>query len=421
VKVVISHAYSRFNKGDAALVSVLVDEVTRTFRPTDLVVLTMDETSPGETIDGTPLESDFIYYASTRYGSKLPKLLYTTMMFATTCLWAFAFRHSGRDLWLPRPLRRLMRRYAAADLVIPVGGGYLRGSTRLDSIFNLALLLHPIVLTTLLDKPTVLFSQSVGPFSHAIERTMLRVVLNASGALILVREDKSLALLHDLRIRNAVRSVDAGFLFDSGDDSDLRAQLGLDPDRLLIGVTVRHWLDDAEQQRYQDACVQMIDHVIERHDADVVFIPQVTAKLIGDDDRSVSRAVLGGVHHEDRVHLIEDDVDHHQVKAMYADLDLLVGTRFHSVIFALTSSVPAVAIEYEHKTSGIMADLELDKWVIKMEDVTGSRLIACVDDLMAQTDAYRAQLDLLLPDYVDRARQAIVLTEQFYRASRDEG
>jgi colanic acid/amylovoran biosynthesis protein len=417
MNIIISHAYSRFNKGDAALVSVLIDEANRVLEPTDLVVLTMDETTSGETIDGIPIESDFIYFSSTRYNGKLPKLLYTAMMFVATFLWACVFRSTGHDIWIPRHLRRLMRLYSQADLVIPVGGGYLRGSDRVDSIFNLALLLHPIVLTTLLRKRTVLFSQSVGPFSHAIERSMLKLVLNTSGALLLVREDQSLALLHDLGVRNAVRSVDAGFLFESEQELDLRKQLGLEPTQFLVGVTVRQWLDESEQERYQDACAQMIDYLIERHDAFVIFIPQVTAALIGDDDRTVSRAVLNAVKRQDCVHLMEDDLDHHQVKAVYANLDLIVGTRFHSVIFALTSYVPAVAIEYEHKTSGIMTDLGLEEWVIKMQDVTGPRLISRIDDLIAQADEYRAQLHLLLPDYVEQARQAIVLTQQFYRGS----
>jgi colanic acid/amylovoran biosynthesis protein len=377
----------------------------------------MDETTSGETIDGTPIESDFIYYSSTRYDGKLPKLIYSTIMFATTFLWAWIFQHTGRDIWIPRHLRRLMKLYSTADLVIPVGGGYLRGSDRVDSIFNLTLLLHPIVITTLLRKPTVLFSQSVGPFSHAIERTMLKLVLNTSGALLLVREDQSLALLRDLGVRKTVRSVDAGFLFESDHDIDLRGQLGLEPTQFLVGVTVRQWLDHAEQKRYQDACAQMIDYLIERYDAHVVFIPQVTAALIGDDDRTASRAVLNAVQRQDCVHLMEDNFDHHQVKDMYANLDLVVGTRFHSVIFALTSYVPAIAIEYEHKTSGIMADLGLGQWVIKMQNVTGPRLIALIDDIIAQSDDYRAQLHSLLPDYVEQARQAIVLTQQFYIAS----
>ena len=45
-------------------------------------------------------------------------------------------------------------------------------------------------------------------------------------------------------------------------------------------------------------------------------------------------------------------------------LDYLVGTRFHSVIFALAARVPCIAIGYEHKTRGIMRDLSLDGWVL---------------------------------------------------------
>ena len=291
MKIVISHAYSRHNKGDAAIVSVLVDQIKHEFDPAELIILTRDETYHGELFDEVPIESDFIFLAASRYNDKFIKLTYSALMILFTTLWCYVFRLTGKDLWLPSNLRQLVRHYAEADLVIPVGGGYLRGSQRLDSIYNLTLLLHPIVLSSILGTPTVLFTQSVGPFYHTIERILLRVALKRSRALILLREDRSMELLSRLGVSNAIRSVDAGFLFGGGARIDLRQQLGLAADRLLIGFTVRSWLDADQQQGYQHAIAEMIDHVIDRYDAFVVFIPQVTAAFLGDDDSDVGRDI----------------------------------------------------------------------------------------------------------------------------------
>ena len=75
--------------------------------------------------------------------------------------------------------------------------------------------------------------------------------------------------------------------------------------------------------------------------------------------------------------------DHRQIKAAYNQLDFLIGTRFHSVIFSLTSGVPCIAIEYEHKSRGIMRELGLEHWVLAIGDVTEARLGRLFDKLVA--------------------------------------
>ena len=90
---------------------------------------------------------------------------------------------------------------------------------------------------------------------------------------------------------------------------------------------------------------------------------------------------------------------------MYGCLDLLVGTRFHSVIFAMTASVPVLAIEYEHKTSGIMHDLGLDEWVYDISTVDGAMLVAGLRRLFARRAEVVAQLAERMPAYQARARE----------------
>jgi len=145
--------------------------------------------------------------------------------------------------------------------------------------------------------------------------------------------------------------------------------------------------------------------MIHRHDARVVFIPQVTA-VKGDDDRRVAKRVHAQMRRRKHAHVMTDTPDHHAIKAMYDELDLLLGTRFHSVIFSLTSYVPVVAIEYEHKTSGIMRDIGLEKWVISIEEVTATELTALLEKALAEQTEYRAYLRDHLPLYVSRAQES---------------
>ena len=414
-RILITHFYSRTNKGDAALASVLISELRRQFGDPELSLLTPDRTEPGETFEGVPLESNFAYLSSFRFTKKVHKLGYAIALVFSTVVFCLARRRLRIDLWLPTDLRKVVQRYADADLVIPVGGGYMGGGRTVNSIFNTVLTLHPLVLAWLLGKPTVVFSQSFGPYKYRIERLLVRWVLNTCVILTLVREDESMAFLHGIGVPDPVRSVDSGFLLDSGDASaDLRSRFGLPADQLLIGVTGRHWLDPDPQDRYESAVAQTIDHLCEHHDAHIVFVPQVTAAFFDDDDRVANRSIADRTVHRDRVHVLEDELDPHEVKAVIEDIDLMIGTRFHSIIFSLTSYVPAVAIQYNHKASGIMSDLDLGDWLIMIDQVTEPALTALCERLIAEAPSYRKHLRAVIPPYQEEARRAVVLAQDAF-------
>ncbi len=133
----------------------------------------------------------------------------------------------------------------------------------------------------------------------------------------------------------------------------------------------------------------------------------MTAVRQVDDDRKASRAVYDQMKRQDRVVLMTDRLSHYEIKALYGSLDYLVGTRFHSVIFSLTSYVPAIAIEYEHKTRGIMQDLGLLKWVVKFGDVETKTLIDLFKKLLKEQKTYQHSLEKVVPPYVARTREAI--------------
>lgn len=146
----------------------------------------------------------------------------------------------------------------------------------------------------------------------------------------------------------------------------------------------------------------------------VVFIPQVTVDTYQDDDRYISQKVKNNMKYRDGAVLLSDKFTHHDIKSLYSGLDYIIGTRFHSVIFSLTSYVPAIAIEYEHKTGGIMKDLGLSDWVIKIEDVNSINLTKKFNDLVNFKKAYLDHLKSCLPAYIVDAKKTKLIIKNRY-------
>jgi colanic acid/amylovoran biosynthesis protein len=417
-RIIISHVYSSDNKGDAALTSVLIRDLKRKFKDATITILTLDAIAADEYFERVPKQPSFMSYALNKYHNPVVKLAYMIFMINSTLLWAAWYRLAEAYVYLPKHLREVAALYQDADLIVPVGGGYMRSRKGVMHRFNIPLLLHPLLLGYLLGKPTVLYAQSVGPFQNKFEKALVAFVLNRM-TLIMLREDTSVRLLASIGVtRNVIRTVDSGFLLSSRKKIDLRKAYCIPPASLLVGVTVRYWLTGKAQQRYEQAVAQALDNVIGTLHAHVVFIPQVTANK-GDDDRIVSRRVRDIMQHTSAITLVSDTPDHHHIKALYDNLDILLGTRFHSVIFSLTSHVPVLAIEYEHKTSGIMRDLGLEDWVIKIEDVTTPRLTELLQKLIQERTDYQSQLAITMPIYIEQAQKsADFLAEHYYMAAQ---
>jgi colanic acid/amylovoran biosynthesis protein len=413
--ILITHVYSSDNKGDAALTSVLLSDLRRIFPTARQKILKLDAVHKSGEFEGVPEHPAFMHYALNKFRNPLVKLVYVMYMIPATLVWALWYRWTSRELYLPRELREVARAYAAADLIVAVGGGYIRSRKGLLNRLNIPLLLHPLLFGAIVGKPTVLYSQSVGPFVHRYEPALVAYVLRRMN-LIILREDISVALLHKIGVTtNIVRSIDSGFLLQSHQSAHARERYRIPAKTLLIGVTVRAWLKGDAQTAYEQAVAQALDTTIQAYGAHALFIPQVTAAK-GDDDRLVSQRVRDLMQHKEAATVITDTPDHFEVKALYNELDVLLGTRFHSVIFSLTSFVPVLAIEYEHKTSGIMHDLKLDQWVVKIEDATSATLTQGLEDLIEQKVAYRTHLKKHVPPYVAQAERTADLVAERYAA-----
>jgi colanic acid/amylovoran biosynthesis protein len=412
MKILISHAYSNNNKGDAALLSVLVSDAKRAFPNADITVLTLDPIAENEQFEGVPVKNALMHYVLDSK-HRFVQVLRACSLVTTTLLWAFFYRIYGVSIPLPKEVKETVYLYRDADLIIPVGGGYMLSKSGFINTTRLFFTVYPFLFSALLRKITINYAQSVGPFGNRFQAWLAKQSIKRLSGII-VRESISMELMRRWNIKNSFLSVDSGFSFSTTDKVNIRTLYSIPDDKMLVGLTVRSWFPGPQQEQYERAIADVCDTIIERHDAYVVFIPQVTVEHNADDDRESSKRTYAYMRHADRARVAIEHYDHFKIKALYSELDYLIGTRFHSVIFALTSFVPAIAIGYEYKTQGIMADLGLEQWTVPIERVTAPELIMLFDRAVQQRDAYRSQLHAVLPGYIEQSKQNISIVRSLY-------
>ncbi len=412
MKILFTNNYSIQNKGDAAITSVMLRQFRSIYPRASITISTMEDRTHQTEFEGIPLVTSFFYEGIYAWKSVFLRVASTCSVLIESILWALLKRMSGYDISciVSKNLHKLLHAMDEANLVVGVGGGYLVGELSIQRYITLILHLHTIIIAKILNKPVIMYSQSVGPFPQRLQEYIVAHALKKVD-LIIAREGITEEYLAKMGILSSkvYRSVDAGFLLEGlpkKDTTELLNTYGINVNKKIVMVTVKNI---AKQYRaaYEQAVSETADWLLSQPDTQVVFVPQVTSGLHNDDDREVMKRLALRMKKAQQCIFINEELSHYQIKSLYKHASFLLATRMHSAIFAMSEYIPTVAIAYEHKTTGIMHDLGLDSWVIPVENVTTEELIGKINNLNENRQSYLKILNQNLPDYLDKARKTI--------------
>lgn len=306
---------------------------------------------------------------------------------------------------LPATVAAPLRTMLDADVIVSKAGGHLY-STK-DRRIGASSYLVTIWVATLLRRPTVIYAQSVGPFSGWLADRVARMALRGAS-LATAREPRSFEWLSHV--------VPSSKLHLTADEAFLLADPVEAPRPAVLGMTAVTWRfpghpdPDRARLSYEEALVEVARWYIDERGGDVRFVRWLSGGHREDDRELIDRLVR----RIDRPGRIEAIGPFAPVAASrkLGEMELIVASRLHSAIFAMVAGTPAVAIEYLPKTSEVM-DMVSDRpaWV-PIDGVGEGRLLRAVQDASATLDERRAELRERLPKVRARARENAALVRR---------
>ena len=78
------------------------------------------------------------------------------------------------------------------------------------------------------------------------------------------------------------------------------------------------------------------------------------------------------------------------LQSIYSNLDIMIGTRMHANILALTRGTPGLPIGYLHKTLGIARYVGIEDWVLDIQNINGEVLAHKLLELFEERAQMRA-------------------------------
>ncbi|HZM36397.1 MAG TPA: polysaccharide pyruvyl transferase family protein [Burkholderiales bacterium] len=298
------------------------------------------------------------------------------------------------------------------DLLLFGGGGILYDA-------EAKVYLREVLVAKELGVPVMLYAVGAGPLKDPANQAAVREALEGVKA-ITVRERAAQQVLEEAGVhRDVVVTADPALLMkpEPLQRNFLKGE-GLEGRRHLIGMSVREpgvAAPDLDVDRYHGLLANAADFMIDRWDADIVFVPMERAVL----DTQHSHAVVAKMLRPQRASVLKGEYSSGQILAMMSRFQFAVGMRLHFLIFAALTGTPFVALPYAGKVSGFLEDLKLPSPPLNL--VSPGRLIAHLDASWDRRRSLKAQLGKAVPALQERARQTAKIAAQLlsHRRLRD--
>jgi polysaccharide pyruvyl transferase CsaB len=301
------------------------------------------------------------------------------------------------------PVRKLSRAEVAPeierlDLLLFGGGGILYDA-------DARTYLREVLVAKEHGVPVVVFAVGAGPLKDPTVQAAVREALEGVEA-ITVRERSAQQCLEEAGVhRDVVVTADPALLLkpEALPRSALKFE-GLDGRKRVIGMSVREpgvAAPDLDVSKYHALLANAADFMVDRFDADIVFVPMEHSVL----DSQHSHAVIAQMLRAQRARVLNGVYSSGQILAMMSRFSFVVGMRLHFLIFAALRGVPFVALPYAGKVSGFLEDLKLPTPPIQL--VNPGRLIAHLDDSWDNRRALRSTLLKSVPALQERSRQTM--------------
>ncbi|TDL37468.1 polysaccharide pyruvyl transferase family protein [Kocuria rosea] len=333
MKVLLLHAYSAQNSGDGLLV--------------ELAKNLLLEARPGTTvttvaIDATSFPDDSVVQWGTSNPS--PSATKTKLNMIRTPLTSD---------------KKVDELAEEAELIVGVGGGYMRGGTVTEAAKHMAAHFGQLRIASRHGHKAILLPQSIGPFLEPYGR-VVRGHLSAINT-VYVRDDISRDYLAALP--NVSRLPDLAVL-------EMAEQVSVTP----LPATGRPVIVARDLANRPGQYYSLMDALAETGRFDWA----VQSKGRGNNDVPLTRK-LAGYEAPDLATVLDK-----------SEKSVVISTRLHGSMAALMAGVPTIHLSYERKGWGAFSDLGLDKYVLNARSTSPQQVLRLYEQLIDNQATYWA-------------------------------
>lgn len=270
--------------------------------------------------------------------------------------------------YLHPSLRRFRKLLKSYDIVVCAPGGMCMGGfTNWDHIWQLDEARR-------LGKPVLYWGRSIGPFTEESFRKRLfkkcSVRLLQYFKYISLRDKVSMKIADELGIK-ADSVVDSAFLLcpDAAVPEKILGEIGGNKYVVFVpnSLTWHPRYKNIPQDRIDRFFLEIFSLIEEKYpNHKIVMLPQTYRSVIDDYSYFVRLKNLFGSRN---VIAVDENQSSDVQQAIIKGSELVIGARYHSIVFAINNEVPFISLSYEHKMKGLLETLGMTSRMVEIQDI----------------------------------------------------
>lgn len=278
---------------------------------------------------------------------------------------------------------KMIKEMRSSNMLLFGGGSLLQDVTSCKSILYY---LAVIFLAQSCGMKTMLYANGIGPIVKKFNRYLSKRILNRVN-IITLRDDKSDEELKSLKVvkPEVVITADPAFTIDV--DASLSGKyftnmVGVPFGARLCVVSIRDWKSSAPS--FADELAQLCDFMVEEHGLYPLFVPFQYPMDLG-----ISEQVRKKM--KNSSYIISRELSVPEMFSVLSEAEIVIGMRLHSLIYATTLEIPAMALVYDPKISAFMDSLNQPDW-LSVEGFKYSDAKNILDFLIKHCEEKKSQL-----------------------------
>jgi polysaccharide pyruvyl transferase WcaK-like protein/MoaA/NifB/PqqE/SkfB family radical SAM enzyme len=295
--------------------------------------------------------------------------------------------HSNKDSYqvIGKNLIQNIKAIKKSDIVV-MGGGPLMEIENVNNIYI------TFIIAKLLRKKTIIYNCGLGPLKSKRLKSIVKKTLEISD-LVILRDQLSADNYPEL-----VENIDYEVCIDPAVNFLLNNKKKQNKtNKSYILMSIRDWpLNyckkendyDFIKEKFENSMADLIDYLTENYDVEIILFPMHTY-FIGHDDRDFFQGFIEKLNSKKAVNIYEKDYNISEAIELFENAKILVGMRFHSVVFGNTLSIPTLSIDYDSnigKVTGFNRLINNNENVIPITNVNSELLIKKFNNIYEKTN-----------------------------------
>jgi len=270
-------------------------------------------------------------------------------------------------------------------------------------------------------KPVVFLPQAWGPFTNQTMRQLCAAAINLSEYAY-ARDKRSYQYISELEGVDRQKiglAPDIAYQFEGASPSqatDVLKQNGLisDPGQMVgimpnMQVYVRTEGTGAEN-RYVQLLIGIAKYFMTKKDCSVVLIPHQVQPIENPDapdDRFLCDLITAALDNAHNVVALREYYSSEVLKAVIGQMALVIGSRYHGIIAALSQMIPTVVLGWSHKYFELLSDVGIEEYIADYKNLNSDDIFALVEKAWERRREISGSLARKVPAQVHLSARAL--------------